>query len=157
MSKTVATSETSCMAGHGLHPSDEEKRIDLESLIREDFERCHPDDTPLTTSRNVRRFPKKIRACYGTGWRSLPTAPKLIGSAAPNLTPSSRLSGPHLARALALSLPSPARNGPRECQDRRATQGEPGANGPRDRQRLRAEPAAQDISDTANADCHPCA
>ena len=25
--------------------SDEEKRIDLETLIREDFERCHPDDT----------------------------------------------------------------------------------------------------------------
>jgi hypothetical protein len=45
MSKTVATSGTSCMAGHGLHPSDEEKRIDLESLIREDFERCHPNDT----------------------------------------------------------------------------------------------------------------
>ena len=43
------------------------------------------------------------------------------------------------------------------AQDRRATQGEPGANGPRDGERLRAEPAAQDISDTATVDCHPCA
>ena len=41
----MALSGTNCTTGHGLHPSDEEKRFDLESLIREDFERCHPDDT----------------------------------------------------------------------------------------------------------------
>lgn len=30
---------------YGLYPTNEEERIYLESLIREDFERCHPDDT----------------------------------------------------------------------------------------------------------------
>jgi hypothetical protein len=30
---------------YGLSPTNEEERIYLESLIREDFERCHPDDT----------------------------------------------------------------------------------------------------------------
>ena len=40
----------------------------------------------------------------------------------------------------------PGRIGARKCQDRRTAQGEPGTNGARDLQRLRAEPAAQDIS-----------
>ena len=67
----------------------------------------------------------------------------------------------------------PGRIGPRKCQDCRATQGEPGANGARDRQRVRAEPAAQDISrdiggdissavsgnisQSATAGCYACA
>ena len=29
----------------GLYPTNAEERIYLESLIREDFERCHPNDT----------------------------------------------------------------------------------------------------------------
>jgi hypothetical protein len=30
---------------YDLYPTNEQERIYLESLIREDFERCHPDDT----------------------------------------------------------------------------------------------------------------
>jgi hypothetical protein len=30
---------------YGPSPANEEERIYLESLIRKDFERCHPDDT----------------------------------------------------------------------------------------------------------------
>ena len=30
---------------YGLHPSGEEEQTYLESLIREDFERCHPEET----------------------------------------------------------------------------------------------------------------
>jgi hypothetical protein len=52
----------------GLSPINEEERIYLESLIREDFERCHPDDT-LDYLRRRGRFPKRTGDCCGTGWR----------------------------------------------------------------------------------------
>jgi hypothetical protein len=61
-----------------------------ESTWNRSFERITSDViqmTVLKTSRNVRRSPKRIRVCFGTGWRSLPTALELIGRAAPNLTP----------------------------------------------------------------------
>jgi len=47
----------------------------------------------------------------------------------------------------------PGTNGPRQCERRRAAQGQPGTNGPRHCQGFRAEPAAQDISASATADC----
>src|ERR1700738_4685137 len=49
----------------------------------------------------------------------------------------------------------PGTNDPRQCEGRRAVQGEPRTNGARYCQRFRAEPAAQDISASAAADCHP--
>ncbi len=45
----------------------------------------------------------------------------------------------------------PGTNGPRQCEHRRAAQGEPGTNGPCPCQGFGAEPAAQDVS--ATADC----
>jgi hypothetical protein len=38
----------------------------LESLIREDFERCHPGET--LEDLNARPFRKRTEACCGTGW-----------------------------------------------------------------------------------------
>jgi hypothetical protein len=40
----------------------------LESLIREDFERCHPGETLEDLKRRA-SFRKRTEACCGTGWR----------------------------------------------------------------------------------------
>jgi hypothetical protein len=46
-------------------PNNEEQSY-LESLVRAEFERCHPDDTFEDLKRRA-AFSKKTRGCCGTG------------------------------------------------------------------------------------------
>lgn len=46
-----------------VHPTDEVERASLESLIREDYERCHPDDT-LDDLKRRASFSKEDKGLY---------------------------------------------------------------------------------------------
>ena len=95
------------------------------------------------------------------------TAPEDVAPTAAALSPELTQLLQSMARDLAtlgqgieLLKSQPGTNGPRQCERRRAAQGEPGTNGPHHcqgfrGQGFRAEPAAQDISASATADCHP--
>jgi hypothetical protein len=65
-------------AHYDQRPTSEEERIYLESLIREDFERCHAGET-LDDLKRRASFSREDRGLLRTGWRSRRDAPRLIG------------------------------------------------------------------------------
>jgi hypothetical protein len=57
---------------HHVDPTDDAERVYLESLIRDDFERCHPDDS-LDDMKRRSAFSKEDRGLL-RDWMSVATA-----------------------------------------------------------------------------------
>jgi hypothetical protein len=62
---------------HHVQPANEAERVHLESLIREDFLRCHLGETLEDVKRRA-AFSKEDKGLL-RGWRSPPAAPQPIG------------------------------------------------------------------------------
>jgi hypothetical protein len=69
-------------------PNNEEQSY-LESLVRAEFERCHPDDTFEDLKRRA-AFSKKTRGCCGTGWPLPRLAPQRSAPSRHRWTPRHR-------------------------------------------------------------------